>query len=162
MGLPLRYDASLFLGLAEVAAIVVYVRGQRAGAVGLVWSCLAVCQPHTQAVREKARSTRVSTWFCVFIFPSARVYMCICARMHEDVEFNHPSTLPFIDDPGPPARLSQPLPPQVAVKKQARREADLEAYLMRELAVLKHFQHENLLQYVGASNAASAEPGGEK
>eukprot|EP00903_Cladosiphon_okamuranus_P018790 g17286.t1 len=48
----------------------------------------------------------------------------------------------------------------VAVKKQARREADLEAYLMRELAVLKHFQHENLLQYVGASNAASAEPGG--
>lgn len=31
---------------------------------------------------------------------------------------------------------------------------------MRELAVLKHFQHENLLQYVGASNAAAAEPGG--
>lgn len=51
---------------------------------------------------------------------------------------------------------------KVAVKKQARREADLEAYLMRELAVLKHFQHENLLQYVGASNAASAEPGGER
>ena len=48
------------------------------------------------------------------------------------------------------------------MKKQARREADLEAYLMRELAVLKHFQHENLLQYVGASNAASAEPGGER
>ncbi|CAM9666824.1 unnamed protein product, partial [Ascophyllum nodosum] len=48
----------------------------------------------------------------------------------------------------------------VAVKKQARREADLEAYLMRELAVLKHFQHENLLQYVGASNAESVEPGG--
>ena len=48
----------------------------------------------------------------------------------------------------------------MAVKKQARREADLEAYLMRELAVLKHFQHENLLQYVGASNAAAAEPGG--
>lgn len=47
------------------------------------------------------------------------------------------------------------------MKKQARREADLEAYLMRELAVLKHFQHENLLQYVGASNAASTEPGGE-
>lgn len=48
------------------------------------------------------------------------------------------------------------------MKKQARREADLEAYLMRELAVLKHFQHENLLQYVGASNAESVEPGGEE
>lgn len=47
------------------------------------------------------------------------------------------------------------------MKKQARREADLEAYLMRELAVLKHFQHENLLQYVGASNAESLEPGGK-
>lgn len=33
---------------------------------------------------------------------------------------------------------------------------------MRELAVLKHFQHENLLQYVGASNAESVEPGGEE
>ena len=27
--------------------------------------------------------------------------------------------------------------------------------------MLKHFQHENLLQYVGASNAESVEPGGE-
>lgn len=51
---------------------------------------------------------------------------------------------------------------QVAVKKQARNEADLEAYLMRELAVLKHYQHENLLQYVGASNATASEPGGTK
>lgn len=48
------------------------------------------------------------------------------------------------------------------MKKQARRDSDLEAYLMRELAVLKHFQHENLLQYVGASNAESVEPGGEE
>lgn len=49
----------------------------------------------------------------------------------------------------------------MAIKKQARNEADLEAYLMRELAVLKHYQHENLLQYIGASNAAAAEPGGK-
>lgn len=49
----------------------------------------------------------------------------------------------------------------MAVKKQARNEADLEAYLMRELAVLKHYQHENLLQYIGASNATASEPGGE-
>lgn len=48
------------------------------------------------------------------------------------------------------------------MKKQARNEADLEAYLMRELAVLKHFQHDNLLQYIGASNAAASEPGGER
>lgn len=32
---------------------------------------------------------------------------------------------------------------------------------MRELAVLKHYQHENLLQYIGASNEAASEPGGK-
>ncbi|CAM9099951.1 unnamed protein product [Phaeothamnion confervicola] len=44
----------------------------------------------------------------------------------------------------------------VAVKKQARAERDLEAYLLRELSVLKHYQHENLLQYIGASNVSQA------
>ncbi|CAM9837909.1 unnamed protein product [Chrysoparadoxa australica] len=40
----------------------------------------------------------------------------------------------------------------VAVKRQARVEEDLEAYLLRELGVLKHFEHRNLLNYIGACN----------
>jgi serine/threonine protein kinase len=45
----------------------------------------------------------------------------------------------------------------VAVKKQKRAPADgLEAYLLRELAVLKHYEHTNLLSYIGASDV----PGG--
>jgi serine/threonine protein kinase len=44
----------------------------------------------------------------------------------------------------------------VAVKKQKRAAEDnLEAYLMRELAVLKHFEHPNLLNYIGASKVPS-------
>ncbi|CAM9764089.1 unnamed protein product, partial [Choristocarpus tenellus] len=46
------------------------------------------------------------------------------------------------------------------IKKQARQEKNLEAYLMRELAVLKHYQHDNLLQYIGASNVMARESGG--
>ncbi|KAG5192650.1 LISK family protein kinase [Tribonema minus] len=41
----------------------------------------------------------------------------------------------------------------VAVKKQKRAVNDgLETYLLRELAVLKHFEHPNLLSYLGASD----------
>jgi serine/threonine protein kinase len=45
----------------------------------------------------------------------------------------------------------------VAVKKQKRAPADgLEAYLLRELAVLKHYEHTNLLSYIGASDVPGA------
>ncbi|KAG5189851.1 kinase-like domain-containing protein, partial [Tribonema minus] len=39
----------------------------------------------------------------------------------------------------------------VAVKKQKRADDELETYLLRELAVLKHFQHENMIRYVGGT-----------
>ena len=43
----------------------------------------------------------------------------------------------------------------VAVKKQARDQRDLAAYLQRELAVLKNIDHQNLVAYIGAWNEVS-------
>lgn len=40
----------------------------------------------------------------------------------------------------------------VAIKKQAREQKDLDAYLVRELAVLKNIDHPNLISYIGAWN----------
>jgi serine/threonine protein kinase len=43
----------------------------------------------------------------------------------------------------------------VAVKKQYRKEEELESYLLNELAILKFAHHENLLEYIGACNHSS-------
>lgn len=43
----------------------------------------------------------------------------------------------------------------VAVKKQTREGKGLDIYLLRELAVLKNMQHQNLVGYIGACNELS-------
>lgn len=46
----------------------------------------------------------------------------------------------------------------VAVKKQTRDEEDLDIHLVRELSVLKHVSHRNLMNYIGAQNVLSTDP----
>lgn len=41
---------------------------------------------------------------------------------------------------------------RVSIKRQKRKEKDIQNYLWRELTLLKSFTHRNLLRYIGASN----------
>ncbi len=75
--------------------------------------------------------------------------MCVCA-------FSQPEDVQLSEEIGVGAfsrvYVGMYMGELVAVKKQKWvGEKDKEVYLLRELAVLKHFEHPNLLRYIGAS-----------